>query len=271
MLSLAQRTEFMQRLVNEHPNPKSELNYTTPYELLVAVALSAQATDKGVNIATAKLFPVANTPAAIAALGEEGLIPYIQTIGLYRSKAKHIIAMAEMLLKDFGGEVPQTFEDLIKLPGVGRKTANVVLNVAFHQPRIAVDTHIFRVCNRTGFAPGKTPDDVEEKLYKQVPEQFLINAHHWILLHGRYICKARSPECERCPIAEFCHAPEKAARLDLGFDAAAISNEKPTVKKAAKATTAKKTSTKKTAVTQSVKTTKQVTKKTTKKATKSEA
>jgi len=158
---------------------------------------------------------VANTPEKIAALGVGGIIPYIQTIGLYRSKAKHIVEMAEMILKDFGGKVPERFEDLIKLPGVGRKTANVVLNVAFHQPRIAVDTHIFRVCNRTDFAPGKTPDDVEDALYKQVPPQFLENAHHWILLHGRYICKARSPECERCPIAEFCNAPEKAERLNL--------------------------------------------------------
>ena len=215
MLTLKERTEFMQRLADEHPNPKSELNYTTPYELIVAVALSAQSTDKGVNIATAKLFPVAHTPEKIAALGVGGIIPYIQTIGLYRSKAKHIVEMAEMILKDFGGKVPERFEDLIKLPGVGRKTANVVLNVAFHQPRIAVDTHIFRVCNRTDFAPGKTPDDVEDALYKQVPPQFLENAHHWILLHGRYICKARSPECERCPIAEFCNAPEKAERLNL--------------------------------------------------------
>ncbi len=241
MLTLKERTEFMQRLADEHPNPKSELNYTTPYELIVAVALSAQSTDKGVNIATAKLFPVANTPEKIAALGVDGIIPYIQTIGLYRSKAKHIVEMAEMILKDFGGKVPERFEDLIKLPGVGRKTANVVLNVAFHQPRIAVDTHIFRVCNRTDFAPGKTPDDVEDALYKQVPPQFLENAHHWILLHGRYICKARSPECERCPIAEFCNAPEKAERLNLDVSTKEIVATKATK---AKKAPAKKSTTK---------------------------
>ncbi len=209
----ADRVEFMKRLAEAHPDPKSELNWQTPYELLVAVALSAQSTDKGVNIATAKLFPVANTPQQIAALGVEGITPYIQTLGLYRNKAKHIIAMAEMLLRDYGGEVPQDFDSLVKLPGVGRKTANVVLNVAFGEPRIAVDTHIFRVANRTQFAPGKTPDEVEEALYKAVPSDFLKNAHHWILLHGRYVCKARSPECERCVIADFCNAPEKAERL----------------------------------------------------------
>ncbi len=214
MVKKENREEFMRRLAEQFPDPKSELHYSTPYELLVAVALSAQATDKGVNIATAKLFPVANTPQAIAALGEEGLIPYIQTIGLYRSKARHIVAMAHQLIERFNGEVPADFDSLVSLPGVGRKTANVVLNVAFHQPRIAVDTHIFRVCNRTRFAPGKTPDDVEDKLYKVVPREYLLNAHHWILLHGRYVCKARSPECERCVIAEFCSAPEKKKRLE---------------------------------------------------------
>ena len=217
MIRKADRAAFMAALAAEHPNPKSELNYTTPYELLVAVVLSAQATDKGVNLATAKLFPVANTAAAVAALGVDGLIPYIRTIGLYKNKAKNVIALSEILRDKYAGEVPRTFDELVALPGVGRKTANVVLNVAFGQPTVAVDTHIFRVCKRTGFAAGKTPDEVEEKLLKVVPPEFLHNAHHWILLHGRYCCKARSPECERCPVAGWCRAPEKKARLaDFG-------------------------------------------------------
>ena len=220
MIRKADRAAFMAALAAEHPNPKSELNYTTPYELLVAVVLSAQATDKGVNLATAKLFPVANTAAVVAALGVDGLIPYIRTIGLYKNKAKNVIALSEILRDKYAGEVPQTFDELVALPGVGRKTANVVLNVAFGQPTIAVDTHIFRVCNRTGCAAGKTPDEVEEKLLKVVPPEFLHNAHHWILLHGRYCCKARSPECERCPVARWCRAPEKTARLaDFGSPA----------------------------------------------------
>ncbi|EJX06734.1 endonuclease III [gut metagenome] len=205
---------FMAALAAERPDPQSDLHWSTPFELLVAVVLSAQATDKGVNLATAKLFPVANTPAAVAALGIEGLTPYIQTIGLYKSKAKHVIALSEILRDRYHGEVPRRFEELIELPGVGRKTANVVLNVAFGEPRIAVDTHIFRVCNRTGFAPGKTPIEVENQLMKVVPAAYLKNAHHWILLHGRYCCKARNPACERCPVANFCRAPEKAARLE---------------------------------------------------------
>ena len=217
MIRKADRAAFMAALAAEHPNPKSELNYTTPYELLVAVVLSAQATDKGVNLATAKLFPVANTAAAVAALGVDGLIPYIRTIGLYKNKAKNVIALSEILRDKYAGEVPRTFDELVALPGVGRKTANVVLNVAFGQPTVAVDTHIFRVCKRTGFAAGKTPDEVEEKLLKVVPPEFLHNAHHWILLHGRYCCKARSPECERCPVAAWCRAPEKKARrADFG-------------------------------------------------------
>lgn len=213
MIRKDQRVEFMHRLALEHPNPQSELHYSTPFELLIAVVLSAQATDKGVNLATAKLFPVANTPEAILALGYEGLVPYIQTIGLYRSKGQHIIALCEQLLAKHHGRVPENFDDLIALPGVGRKTANVVLNVAFGQPTIAVDTHIFRVCNRTKFATGRTPDEVEAKLHKVVPAEYLLHAHHYLLLHGRYICKARNPECERCLVAEFCHAPEKKARL----------------------------------------------------------
>lgn len=214
MFKPADREAFMAALAAERPDPQSDLNWSTPFELLVAVVLSAQATDKGVNLATAKLFPVANTPASIAALGIEGLTPYIQTIGLYKSKAKHVIALSEIIRDRYNGEVPDSFDKLIELPGVGRKTANVVLNVAFGQPTIAVDTHIFRVCNRTGFAPGKTPDDVEKQLMKAVPAAYLKNAHHWILLHGRYCCKARSPQCERCPVAHFCHAPEKKARLE---------------------------------------------------------
>lgn len=213
MIKKADREPFMAALAAAHPNPKSDLNWSTPYELLVAVVLSAQATDKGVNVATAKLFPVANTAEAVAALGVEGLTPYIQTIGLYRNKAKNVIKLSEILRDNYGGEVPDDFDKLIALPGVGRKTANVVLNVAFGHPTIAVDTHIFRVCNRTGFAKGNTPDEVEDKLYKAVPPAYLQHAHHWILLHGRYCCKARSPECERCPIVQWCNAPEKKKRL----------------------------------------------------------
>ena len=213
MIKKADREPFMAALAAAHPNPKSDLNWSTPYELLVAVVLSAQATDKGVNVATAKLFPVANTAEAVAALGVEGLTPYIQTIGLYRNKAKNVIKLSEILRDNYGGEVPDDFDKLITLPGVGRKTANVVLNVAFGHPTIAVDTHIFRVCNRTGFAKGNTPDEVEDKLYKVVPPAYLQHAHHWILLHGRYCCKARSPECERCPIVQWCNAPEKKKRL----------------------------------------------------------
>lgn len=209
MIRKANREEFMRRLAAEHPNPKSELNFSSPFELLVAVVLSAQATDKGVNVATAKLFPVANTPEAILSLGEEGLTAYVKTIGLYRSKVKHILGLCERLLTVYGGKVPEDRDALMTLPGVGRKTANVVLNVAFGHPTLAVDTHIFRVANRTGLAKGKSPDEVEEKLLKVIPGAYLQNAHHWLLLHGRYCCKARRPECERCPVAEFCSAPEK--------------------------------------------------------------
>lgn len=203
------RYEIMRRLAEIRPNPQSELNYTTPFELLVAVVLSAQATDKGVNIATAKLFPVANTPEAIAALGVEGLTPYIKTIGLYRNKAKNVIALSEILRDRFNSTVPANREDLESLPGVGRKTANVVLNVAFGQPTIAVDTHIFRVSNRTGFAVGKTPLEVEEKLLKVVPKDFKKESHHWILLHGRYCCKAKNPDCAGCPILDLCEFKDK--------------------------------------------------------------
>lgn len=203
------RFEIMKRLAAERPNPVSELEYRTPYELLVAVVLSAQATDKSVNLATRKLYPVANTPKAILALGLEGLIPYIKTIGLYRNKAKHVIELSRKLLEDFDGVVPDDREALESLPGVGRKTANVVLNVAFGKPTIAVDTHIFRVSNRTGFAPGKTVEEVERKLLKFMPAQFKKDAHHWLLLHGRYCCKAAKPDCAHCPIAELCEYKKK--------------------------------------------------------------
>lgn len=215
------RAAFMAALAKLNPDPKSELNYTTPFELLIAVMLSAQATDKGVNLATAKLFPVANTPEKILALGLENLTAYVNTINLYRTKAAHIMEACRILVDQYGGEVPRTMKELVALPGVGRKTANVVLNVAFHEPTIAVDTHIFRVCNRTGFATGKTPTEVEEKLLKIVPDEFKLNAHHWLLLFGRYLCKSRNPECTRCPVANFCNAPEKKAALAAAAEEAA--------------------------------------------------
>ena len=198
------RRAIFERLRAAKPNPRSELEHETPFELLVAVVLSAQATDKGVNKATEKLYRVANTPAAIAKLGVEGLVPYVQTIGLYRNKAKNVVALSEILLRDYGGNVPANREALEQLPGVGRKTANVVLNVAFGQPTIAVDTHVFRVSNRTGIAPGKTPEEVERRLEKFVPDEFKLNAHHWLILHGRYICIARKPGCPECVIRDLC-------------------------------------------------------------------
>ncbi len=205
----AKRRTIFERLRARNPHPKSELDHTTPFELLVAVVLSAQSTDKGVNKATAKLFPVANTPAAIARLGVEGLLPYVQSIGLFRNKAKNIVALSEILLREHGGEVPAQREALERLPGVGRKTANVVLNVAFGQPTIAVDTHIFRVANRTGLAPGRTPEEVERKLLKFVPDEFRLHAHHWLILHGRYVCLARAPNCGECPIRDLCEYRDK--------------------------------------------------------------
>ncbi len=205
------RRVIFERLRAANPHPQSELAHRTPFELLVAVVLSAQATDKGVNKATAKLFPVANTPAAIAALGVDGLIPYVQSIGLFRNKAKNIVALAQILLREHGGEVPASREALEQLPGVGRKTANVVLNVAFGQPTIAVDTHIFRVANRMGLAPGKNPDEVERKLVKFVPEEFRQHAHHWLILHGRYVCIARKPGCGACPLRDLCEYRDKTA------------------------------------------------------------
>ena len=203
------REEIYKRLAKAMPNPKSELEHTTPYELLVSVVLSAQATDKGVNLATAKLYPVANTPAKIAALGVEGLESYIKTIGLYHGKAKNVIALSNILLEKHGGEVPRTREDLEALPGVGRKTANVVLNVAFGEETLAVDTHVFRVANRTGLAPGKDPLEVELKLLKVTPPKYMRNAHHYLILHGRYTCLAKKPLCGKCPIYEQCEWKEK--------------------------------------------------------------
>jgi endonuclease-3 len=198
------RREIFERFRAADPHPKTELVYRTPFELLVSVVLSAQATDKSVNLATAKLFPIANTPEKIVKMGEEKLIDYIKTIGLFRTKAKNVIQLSRLLIQKFNGEVPKTREQLESLPGVGRKTANVVLNVAFGQPTMAVDTHIFRVANRTGIAPGKDPLEVEEKLLKFVPPEFMLHAHHWLILHGRYTCLARKPKCPECLIRELC-------------------------------------------------------------------
>ena len=196
--------EFFRRLAELNPEPETELEYRDPYTLLVAVALSAQATDVSVNLATRKLFAIADTPAKMVALGEEEVKKHIRTIGLFNTKAKNVIALSQKLLDDFGGKVPEDREALESLPGVGRKTANVVLNTAFGEETFAVDTHIFRVCNRTGLAPGKTPLEVELGLEKVVPAPFRRGAHHWLILHGRYICKARTPECWRCPVIDLC-------------------------------------------------------------------
>jgi endonuclease III len=200
----ARRRKIFERFRVANPHPKSELAYRTPYELLVAVVLSAQATDKSVNLATEKLYPIANTPEQIVALGETRLMDYIKTIGLYRTKAKNVIQLSRLLVERFKGEVPQTREELESLPGVGRKTANVVLNVAFHQPTMAVDTHVFRVANRTGLGPGKDPLEVEQKLVKFTPPEFMQHAHHLLILHGRYVCVARKPKCPACPIRDLC-------------------------------------------------------------------
>ncbi|WP_207456005.1 endonuclease III [Azospirillum sp. SYSU D00513] len=201
--------EFFRRLSLANPEPRSELEYVNPYTLLVAVVLSAQATDIGVNKATGPLFRTVTTPEAMVALGEEGLRGYIKTIGLFNTKAKNVIRLSEILIAEHGGEVPRDREALETLPGVGRKTANVVLNVAFGEETIAVDTHIFRVGNRTGLAPGKTPDAVEQKLLKAVPAHYRRHAHHWLILHGRYVCKARKPDCPACPVRDLCAFKEK--------------------------------------------------------------
>ena len=198
------RRKIFERLRTANPNPTTELVFSTPFELLVSVVLSAQATDKSVNLATAKLFPVASSPEQIHRMGEERLSGYIKTIGLYRTKAKNVVGLSEIILREHGGEVPRTREPLESLPGVGRKTANVVLNTAFGQPTMAVDTHIFRVANRTGLGPGKDPLEVERKLLKFTPPEFLMNAHHWLILHGRYTCLARRPKCPECQIRDLC-------------------------------------------------------------------
>jgi endonuclease-3 len=203
------RGEIFARLAAANPQPTTELEYRTPYELLVAVILSAQATDKSVNLATRELFKAVDSPQRMVALGIDGLIPYIKTIGLFRTKAKNVVEMSRLLLERHGGEVPSTREGLEELPGVGRKTANVVLNTAFGQDTMAVDTHIFRVANRTGIAPGKNPLEVEERLLKFVPEPYRRNAHHWLILHGRYVCKARTPDCPTCLIRELCEYRQK--------------------------------------------------------------
>lgn len=205
----ARAEAIFERLAAARPDPHTELRYRDPFTLLVAVVLSAQATDAGVNKATDKLFAVAPTPEAMVALGEEGVREYIKTIGLYRNKAKNVVALSRAILERHGGQVPRDREALEKLPGVGPKTANVVLNEAFGEPTIAVDTHVFRVANRTGLAPGKTPLEVEKKLLEVVPERFRKGAHHWLILHGRYICKARKPDCQHCPIHDLCRWPEK--------------------------------------------------------------
>ena len=202
-------TEAFRRLRDATPEPKTELQYVNPFTLLVAVVLSAQATDAGVNKATPALFAAADTPATMAALGEDQVRDLIKTIGLFRTKAKNVVALSRILVEQYGGEVPRSREALEALPGVGRKTANVVLNVAFGEPTIAVDTHIFRVGNRTGIAPGKTPLEVEQKLEQAIPDEFKRHAHHWLILHGRYTCIARKPLCERCVIADLCKWPEK--------------------------------------------------------------
>ncbi len=209
----ADRQSLFERFAAANPTPTTELLWSTPFELLAAVLLSAQATDRSVNLATRALFAVANTPASILALGVEGLIPYIQTIGLFRSKARHLIETCRILVEEHGSVVPGDRESLERLPGVGRKTANVVLNTAFGQPTMAVDTHIFRVANRTSLAKGKTPLAVELGLLKRIPPLFLKDAHHWLILHGRYVCKARRPECWRCPVIDLCSFRDKTPAL----------------------------------------------------------
>jgi len=204
---------FFEVLQAADPEPATELNYNNAFELLAAVMLSAQSTDIGVNKATAKLYPIANTPQGILELGEEQLKKHISSLGLYNSKARHLIDTCAILLAKHDGEVPNTRKDLEALPGVGRKTANVVLNVLFGEPTMAVDTHIFRLGNRTGLAPGKTPLDVEKGLLKVIPDKFMLHAHHWLILHGRYICTARKPRCHACPVAAECHWPEKTSAI----------------------------------------------------------
>ena len=211
LMKAADIGHFFATLQAANPHPETELEYSTPFELLTAVLLSAQATDVGVNKATRKLYPVANTPQQILDLGLDGLCEYIKTIGLYKSKAKHLLETCRILIEQHGGEVPRTREALEALPGVGRKTANVVLNVAFGEPTMAVDTHIFRLGNRTGLAPGKTPLEVEQKLLKRIPAAYMLHAHHWLILHGRYVCQARKPRCWECSVSTWCKFKPKTA------------------------------------------------------------
>lgn len=211
-MNLEQRSAFFAQLKANNPNPETELEYSSPFELLVAVLLSAQATDISVNKGTRQLFKVANTPAALLALGEEGVRPYIQHIGLFHTKGKHLQETCHRLLVQHGGVVPRTREALEALPGVGRKTANVILNTAFGEPTMAVDTHIFRVSNRTGLAPGKDVLKVEQQLLKRIPKEYLLDAHHWLILHGRYVCKARSPECKQCTVEPLCRFRHKTGQ-----------------------------------------------------------
>lgn len=214
LMKPAQRHEFFQRLQALNPHPKSDLEYSTSFELLIAVIFSAQATDKGVNVATRKLYAVANTPEKIVKLGLKKLTEYIQTIGLYRNKAKNVFATCKILIEEHNSEVPDNREALEALPGVGRKTANVVLNIAFGQPTMAVDTHIFRIGNRMGLAPGKDVVAVEMKLYKNIPEKFMQHAHHWLILHGRYTCVARKPKCGECPVYDLCGFKDRAKYVE---------------------------------------------------------
>ncbi len=222
-MNARQRQAMFERLRALNPHPTTELEYSTPFELLVAVILSAQATDKSVNLATRRLFPVANTPRAILDLGVEGLSGYVRSIGLYQGKARNIIASCRILLEQHDGAVPAERDALEALPGVGRKTANVILNTAFGQPTMAVDTHIFRVANRTGLAPGRNVREVEERLLQRVPREFLQDAHHWLILHGRYVCKARAPQCPACAIADLCEFRDKTPPAE----AAPASKRKP--------------------------------------------
>ncbi len=208
-MNARKRRQIFERLRAANPEPTTELSFNSHFELLISVILSAQATDVSVNLATAKLYPVANTPEAMLALGEEGLKRYIRTIGLFNTKAKNVIAACRLLVEKHGSKVPDTREELEALPGVGRKTANVILNTAFRQVAMAVDTHIFRVSNRTGIAPGRNVLEVEKELLRLVPEEFLLDAHHWLILHGRYVCVARKPRCGECPIADLCVYPDK--------------------------------------------------------------
>ena len=234
--------EFFRRLAEENPSPTTELEYQNPYTLLVAVVLSAQATDASVNIASRPLFARVRTPEQMVALGEERVRDAIKTIGLFNTKAKNVIALSEALIRDHDSQVPGRLEELEKLPGVGRKTANVVLNTAFHRETFAVDTHIFRVCNRTGLAPGKDVLKVELKLEKVVPQPFRLNAHHWLILHGRYICKARKPECWRCPVIDLCRYEPKTPPPGTKPSASRTASPKPSAARTAKARTPRRPS-----------------------------